>query len=82
MNPLPNIDFPYTAPIPHQFAMKLYADTWTGKKSDTLSKTLTYIDLRTGQEDSLVMADLVFINYRTGEPAKKQFLRYPSLQTL
>ena len=46
-------------------------DKWeTGKKSDTLSKVLTYIDLRTGQEDSLVMADLVFINYRTGEPAK------------
>ena len=46
-------------------------DKWeTGKKSDTLSKTLTYIDLRTGLEDSLVMADLVFINYRTGEPAK------------
>lgn len=46
-------------------------DKWeTGKKSDTLSKILTYIDLRTGQENSLVMADLVFINYRTGEPAK------------
>lgn len=46
-------------------------DKWeTGKKSDTLSKVLTYIDLRTGQENSLVMADLVFINYRTGEPAK------------
>ena len=28
MNPLPNIDFPYTAPIPHQFAMKVYVDTW------------------------------------------------------
>ena len=28
MNPLPNIDFPYTAPIPHQFAMKVYIDTW------------------------------------------------------
>ena len=46
-------------------------DKWeTGKKSDTLSKVLTYIDLRTGQENSMVMADLVFINYRTGEPAK------------
>ena len=28
MNPLPNIDFPYAAPIPHQFAMKVYVDTW------------------------------------------------------
>ena len=28
MNPLPNIDFPYTAPIPHQRAMKVYVDTW------------------------------------------------------
>ena len=28
MNPLPNIDFPYTAPIPHQSAMKPYEDTW------------------------------------------------------
>ena len=28
MNPLPNIDFPYTAPIPHQRAMKLHEDTW------------------------------------------------------
>ena len=41
-----------------------------GKKSDTLSKVLTYIDLRTGQENRFVMANLVFINYRTGEPAK------------
>ena len=28
MNPLPNIDFPHTAPIPHQRAMKLHEDTW------------------------------------------------------
>ena len=28
MNPLPNIDFPYAAPIPHQFAMNVYVDTW------------------------------------------------------
>ena len=28
MNPLPNIDFPSSAPIPHQFAMKVYVDTW------------------------------------------------------
>ena len=28
MNPLPNIDFPYAAPIPHQRAMKVYVDTW------------------------------------------------------
>ena len=28
MNPFPNIDFPHTAPIPHQFAMKVYVDTW------------------------------------------------------
>ena len=27
MNPLPNIDFPLTAPIPHQRAMKGYVDT-------------------------------------------------------
>lgn len=46
-------------------------DQWeTGKKSDTLSKVLTYMDLRTGQKNNLVMSDLVFINYRTGEPAK------------
>lgn len=42
----------------------------SGKKSDSLSKTLTYIDRRTGAQASLIMADLVFINYRTGEPAK------------
>lgn len=42
----------------------------TGKKSDTLSKVLTYTDMRTGQKSSMTMADLVFINYRTGEPAK------------
>lgn len=41
-----------------------------GKKSDSLSKTLTYLDRRTGTQASLIMADLVFINYRTGEPAK------------
>lgn len=41
-----------------------------GKKSDSLSKTLSYIDRRTGAQASLIMADLVFINYRTGEPAK------------
>ena len=28
MNPFPNIDFPFAAPIPHQFAMKVYVDTW------------------------------------------------------
>ena len=28
MNPFPNIDFPHTEPIPHQRAMKSYADTW------------------------------------------------------
>lgn len=42
----------------------------SGKKSDSLSKTLTYIDRRTGAQASLIMADLVFINYRTGKPAK------------
>lgn len=42
----------------------------SGKKSDSLSKTLSYIDRRTGAQASLIMADLVFINYRTGEPAK------------
>ena len=41
-----------------------------GKKSDSLSKTLSYIDRRTGAQASLIMADLVFINCRTGEPAK------------
>ena len=29
MNPgFPNGRFPYTAPIPHQFAMKVFVDTW------------------------------------------------------
>ena len=28
MNPHPNIDLPYAAPIPHQRAMKLHEDTW------------------------------------------------------
>ena len=42
----------------------------SGKKSDSLSKILSYIDRRTGAQASLIMADLVFINYRTGEPAK------------
>ena len=51
--------------------LKEAREKWeTGKKSDTLSKVLTYMDLRTGQENSFLMADLVFINYRTGEPAK------------
>ena len=28
MNPRSNIDFPSSAPIPHQRAMKLHEDTW------------------------------------------------------
>lgn len=51
--------------------LKEAREKWeNGKKSDSLSKTLTYIDRRTGAQASLIMADLVFINYRTGEPAK------------
>lgn len=51
--------------------LKAAREKWeTGKKSDTLSKVLTYTDMRTGQKNSMTMADLVFINYRTGEPAK------------
>ena len=51
--------------------LKEAREKWeNGKKSDSLSKTLSYIDRRTGAQASLIMADLVFINYRTGEPAK------------
>ena len=28
MNPLPKYCFPHSAPIPHQFVMKVYVDTW------------------------------------------------------
>ena len=42
----------------------------TGKKSDTLDTTLSYMDRQTGQEKQLRLSDLVFINWRTGEPAK------------
>lgn len=28
MNPLPECCFPHSAPIPHQFVMKVYIDTW------------------------------------------------------
>ena len=28
MNPLPECCFPHSAPIPHQFVMKVYIDAW------------------------------------------------------
>lgn len=28
MNPLPECCFPHSAPIPHQFVMKVYVDAW------------------------------------------------------
>lgn len=28
MNPLPESCFPHSAPIPHQFVMKVYVDAW------------------------------------------------------
>lgn len=28
MNPLPKCCFPHSAPIPHQFVMKVYVDAW------------------------------------------------------
>ena len=28
MNQFPEYRFPYSAPIPHQFAMNIYANTW------------------------------------------------------
>ena len=28
MNPLPECCFPHSAPIPHQFVMKVYVDEW------------------------------------------------------
>ena len=28
MNPLPGCCFPHSAPIPHQFVMKVYVDAW------------------------------------------------------
>ena len=46
MNPFPNIDFPYTAPIPHQRAMKVYVDTWI-YISEKFENTV-YIDVYEG----------------------------------